>query len=295
MNYKQILFVIFFMCAFYLLSNEKKDTDISSQTKTTATKTKKEINFTYLRTKTYSCGGVSSTVKEYLHNRTGMEFILVPSGTFMMGSNNKDDEKPVHSVSLDSFLISKTEVTQGIWQKIMISTPWQKRDNVKIGVNYPVTHVSWNDIKVFCYKTGLQLPTEAQWEYSCRAGTTTEYYWGTDIDGDYTWYKHNTHSMGEKYAHIVATKKPNAFGLYDMSGNVNEWCADWYANSYSNNTVRNPVGPSRGFGRVIRGGGWAGEALYHRSTVRSWISPSAGYSDLGFRVVCSSQNLSEKQ
>ncbi|MEK7450052.1 MAG: formylglycine-generating enzyme family protein [Planctomycetota bacterium] len=149
-----------------------------------------------------------------------------------MGSNDgENDEKPIHEVALNSFLISKYEVTQGQWQKIMNNNP----SNFK-GDNNPVEQVSWDDCQEFCKrsetesasggKTGLRLPTEAEWEYAARAGTTTKYYWGDSINDDYLWDNSN---LG---THPVGQKKPNGFGLYDMLGNVWEWCQDWYGAIY---------------------------------------------------------------
>ena len=215
----------------------------------------RESGFTYLRTGTYSCGGQRHTVEEYRHDKTGLEFVLIPEGSFAMGSNDgNSNEKPVHEVRLSSFLLSKTEVTQAVWQRIMKTTPWQGERYVQKGANNPAVYVSWEDAVAFCERTGLCLPTEAQWEYACRAGTTTKYYWGDSMDGAYCWYDGNAWDKGERYAHQVGQKQANAFGLYDMSGNVWEWCQDWYDRSYySKGENDNPRGPSTGSSRVLRG------------------------------------------
>ena len=212
--------------------------------------------------------------EEYRHEATGMVFVMIPAGTFKMDSN----EIPIHEVALNSFLISKYETTRGVWQKIMGNDP----SNFKRGNNYPVEQVSWDDCQEFCRKTGLRLPTEAEWEYACRAGTNTEYYWGDNEAGDYVWYNKNsgnaTHSVGEK--------KPNGFGLYDMSGNVWEWCSDWYDEKYYQVSPKdNPSGSASGQYRVVRGGSWNDFANGCRSALRDRFEPTLRGSNIGFRLV----------
>ena len=249
--------------------------------------------FTYLRTGTYSCGGQWHTVKEYRHDKTGLEFVLIPGGSFAMGSNDgESDEKPVHEVRLSSFLLSKTEVTQAVWQRIMKTKPWQGKSNVQEGANNPAVYVSWEDVMAFCKRTGLCLPTEAQWEYACRAGTTTKYYWGDSMDGAYCWYNSNAWNKDQKYAHQVGQKQANAFGLYDMSGNVWEWCQDWYDDSYySKGENDNPRGPSTGSSRVLRGGSFVDGAVSCRSANRDCGGP--GYRDCGYGVRFAAQCRTE--
>jgi len=174
--------------------------------------------FTYLKSAAYSCGGITKTVQEYKHNATGMEFVLIPGGTFTMGSpggeaGRDSDEGPQHQVTLSPYLMSKTEVTQAVWERVMGSNPSYFK-----GPDRPVEEVSWNDCVSFCEKTGLALPTEAQWEFAARSGTQSAYYFGNDSSslGNYAWYDGN--SSGE--THPVAQKQPNAYGLYDMAGNV---------------------------------------------------------------------------
>jgi formylglycine-generating enzyme required for sulfatase activity len=217
--------------------------------------------------------------EEYRHEATGMVFVLIPAGTFKIGSNDGEaNEKPVHEVTVNSFLISKYETTQGAWQKIMSSNP----SNFTKGNDYPVEQVSWDNCQEFCKKAGLRLPTEAEWEYVCRAGTNTKYYWGDKEDGDYMWF-------GEKWEgghHQVGQKKPNGFGLYDMSGNVWEWCSDWYdGNYYQNSPKDNPKGPASGQYRVLRGGSWYNGADGCRSASRHWHEPANRFYFLGMRCV----------
>ncbi len=247
---------------------------------------KKIEGFTFLQENTYSARGQTNIVKEYRHEKTGIEFVLVPGGSFMMGSNDEDsDEKPVHRVRVSEFLISKYEVTQGQWKKVMKTSPWSGKEYVKEGGDYAASYVSWNDAKEFCRKIGLRLPSEAEWEYSCRAGTTTKYYSGNNINGDYAWYNVNAWDVGEKYAHEVEKKRPNAFGLYDMSGNVCEWCEDKWHDNYSGALVNGSAWIDNGGSeRVFRGGGWSYAASYLRSACRGRFSPDYRFSSLGFRV-----------
>ena len=154
--------------------------------------------------------------------------------------------------------------------------------NIIKGANHPVQNISWDKCQEFCRRTGLRLPSEAEWEYACRAGTTSKYYWGDSMDGCYAWYSDNS---GYE-THAVGKKEANAFGLYDMSGNVWEWCQDWYdSDYYSNGDNATPTGPSTGSVRVLRGGGcYHHDATYCRSAYRSGDSPGRRDSDLGLRV-----------
>ncbi len=258
--------------------------------------------FTYLRTQTYSCGGVTNTVKEYRHDQTGLEFVLIPGGTFMMGSPtseiDRDSDEVQHQVTLSPYLISKTEVTQAVWERVMGSNPSRFKGNDR-----PVEQVSWNDCVSFCDKTGLSLPTEAQWEFAARSGTQTVYYWGEAFDlsqcnsASY-WAKQVLRNLDEwsqfgfnsKWQSLgagttsVGKFPPNAYGLYDIAGNVWEWCSDWYG-AYSSSSVTNPTGPTSGAFRVPRGGSWGGAARGLRSAYRGWDDPGYASCDLGFRVL----------
>ena len=177
----------------------------------------------------------------------------------------------------------------------MGTTPWDVAKNVKEGDDYPASYVNWPDAVEFCRKLsekeGLEyrLPTEAEWEYACRAGTTTAYSFGDDASelGEYAWYKENAWGAGQKHPHTVGQKKPNPWGLYDMHGNVWEWCSDWRGD-YSSESVTDPAGPSSGSSRVIRGGGWGSVAEDCRSSRRFKGFPSSRIygSGFGFRVSC---------
>lgn len=226
---------------------------------------------------------------------TGMEFVWVSGESFRMGSNDGiEDEKPKHWVTVDSFWIGKYEVTQGQWQKIMGGNS----SNFKKGFNYPVEQVSWNDCQEFIRKLNQQsgnifrLPTEAEWEYACRAGTTTPFSFGSTISTDQANYDSiSTVSIG--------SYKPNAFGLYDMHGNVCEWCADWYyGDYYSHSPGHNPRGPENGSPhqrrgaarRIFRGGSWHYESRHARSAKRFKCWPSESNDYVGFRLVVSERH-----
>ena len=220
-------------------------------------------------------------------NSIGMEFVRISSGSFMMGSDNGEaDEKPVRRVTISNdFWMGKTEVTQGQWKAIMGNNPSSFKD---CGNDCPIENISWEDVQDFIRKLNTKgegtyrLPTEAEWEYACRAGSTTKYSYG-DGDGSlgsYAWYSDNSGSK----THQVATKQPNDWGLYDMHGNVWEWCQDWYG-SYSSGSVTDPTGASLGSFRVGRGGSWFIYAYGWRSADRYFNTPSVRDINLGFRLV----------
>ncbi len=218
------------------------------------------------------------------------EMVYVEGGTFDMGatteqgSDAESDEKPVHSVTLDGYYIGKCEVTQELWEAVMGSNP-----SNSMGAQKPVESVSWNDCKNFIKKlsslTGrtFRLPTEAEWEYAARGGNKSRHYKysGSGNIGYVAWYDGNSGYYG---THAVGTKSPNELGIYDMSGNVWEWCSDWYGD-YSAGTQTNPQGPSSGSGRVLRGGGWNGIARNCRVSFRSGYAPDYSRSSYGLRLV----------
>lgn len=220
----------------------------------------------------------------------GVSFTMVPveGGTFQMGATLEQgsdayyDEKPVHNVTLSNFSIGQTEVTQALWTAVMGSNPSSYKGN-----NLPVECVSWNDCQTFITKlnqlTGknFRLPTEAEWEYAARGGKQSKgyKYSGSNTIGDVAWYTENSSSK----THTVATKLPNELGLYDMSGNVYEWCLDWYG-AYSSSAQSNPTGVSSGSYRVLRGGGRDYVAGFCRVSCRNRSTPSNTSDYLGFRL-----------
>jgi formylglycine-generating enzyme required for sulfatase activity len=233
-------------------------------------------------------GGEEPETRTYTDPATGMEFVFVKGGCYRMGDTFGDgyqDERPVHRVCVDDFYIGKYEVTQDQWQAVMGDNPSQFK---RCGGNCPVESVSWNDVQGFIEHLNNQsggnyrLPTEAEWEYAARSGGRREKYsGGNDIDGA-AWYGKN--SSGR--THTVGWKQPNGLGIYDMTGNVWEWCSDWYGDSsYSKSPEDNPKGPSGGAYRVLRGGSWSSDASLARSTLRNRDNPAfRNYYD-GFRLV----------
>ncbi len=220
--------------------------------------------------------------------------VRVPGGSFNRGCDEQrdgdcqDDEKPVHSVTLSTFEIGRYEITQAQWQAVMGDNPSHFKD---CGSNCPVENVSWNDIQTFLQKlnkmTGktYRLPTEAEWEFAARGGNSSQgyRYSGSNNLDKVAWYGYE---KAGKTTHPVGEKNKNELGLYDMSGNVWEWCADWYdENYYANSPSKNPRGASSGTSWVLRGGSWFLNSLYCRSAVRFWYYPSlTGSYDVGFRI-----------
>jgi formylglycine-generating enzyme required for sulfatase activity len=214
-----------------------------------------------------------------------LELVWIPAGEFMMGSNDGDiDEKPVHKVKISrGFWMGKYEVTQEQYAAVMGKNP----STHKAG-NKPVHEVSWHDAVAFCEKLGqgARLPTEAEWEYACRAGTTTKYSSGDD-EADLQ----RVADYGRKYAEgpgEVGRKEANPWGLYDLHGNVWEWCADWYQDSYPSVPQTDPTGPASGTYRVLRGGSFDYVPGFCRCAFRNWHDPVLTLSVLGFRVVVGS-------
>ena len=241
------------------------------------------------------CGIAQGAEPKAVTNTIGMELIEIPAGKFTMGSpagekKRGGNEEQVTVLLTKPFGLGKTEVTQGQWKQVMGTEPWKGQDEVQADKDCPATNISFFDAVEFCEKlTDLErkigklkaneeyrLPTEAEWEYACRAGTTTAYSFADDAKqlGDYGWF--------EAHPHKVGTKKPNPWGLHDMHGNVSEWCSDWHSGELRGGT--DPVGPEFGPGhpsRVYRGGGSPGRS---RSAARGSGVPSGSGDYLGFRV-----------
>ena len=227
-------------------------------------------------------------VKTFYANGVSFEMVEVRGGTFRMGatseqgSDAESDEKPVHSVTLNSYYIGKTEVTQALWKAVMGSNP-----SVFEGDSLPVYGVSWDDCQVFIRKLNsmigqnFRLPTEAEWEFACRGGNNSRgyKYSGSNYIDNVAWYDGNS-GYG---THPVATKLPNELGIYDMSGNVWEWCNDWYG-YYCRGVQTNPKGPNDGSCRMFRGGSWECYARGCRSSIRDHDSPDGFPYYLGLRL-----------
>ena len=232
----------------------------------------------------------------------GMEFKLIPAGTFTMGEGDDaqmDEGDDAHEVTLTQpFKIGVHEVTQAQYEQVMGVNPSKFK-----GADHPVEMVSWTDAVEFCRRLSelpaekaagnvYRLPTEAEWEYACRAGIKAAYSFGDDESnlgeyglGEYGWCIENS----DKKPHPIGSKLPNAWGLYDMHGNIGEWCQDWYG-EYPSGAVTDPTGPATGSGRVLRGGSWSSNSGSADSANRDRIAPSFRDKWLGFRVVRSCEN-----
>ena len=249
----------------------------------------------------------TSHVPKQITTKTGLEMMLIPGGEFIMGDNRgEDDEKPAHKVKIGAFYMDKYEVTQAAYERMMGRNPAKFK-----GPDKPVERVSWFGAIQYCnmrslregftpcydletlecnYEAdGYRLPTEAEWEYACRAGTRTKYSFGNAPEklGQYAWFKVNAN----KTSHPVGQKRPDQWGFYDMHGNVWEWCNDYYSEDYyQESPVENPNGPAVGDERVLRGGSWASAAQSARCSSRYSETPGFadvcfGYEAYGFRCV----------
>ncbi len=237
---------------------------------------------------------------ENLPNGLTLEMVGLPAGQFLMGSPDsdrdaRDFEKPQHPVKINSFAIGKYPVTQAQYQAVMGYNPSKFPNNPQ----NPVERISWNHAQAFCKKlsqiTGktYRLPTEAEWEYACRAGTTTRFYFGDDANqlGDYAWYDGNS----QHTTHPVGQKKPNAFGLYDMHGNVWEWCEDNWHDNYIGAPKDGSAwfinNDNRSHPKRLRGGSWSNDPNFCRSAYRNGDFPDYDSLIIGFRVACVSPGL----
>lgn len=241
------------------------------------------------RNNTSHSGSTSSTVSLSAElNKLINNMVYVSGGTFIMGGDESSDQTPTHSVTLSSYYICKYEVTQALWRAVMGSNPSKFK-----GDNLPVEQVSWNDCQTFINRlnsyTGrnFRLPTEAEWEFAARGGNYSRHYKysGSNYISDVAWYGDDSGSSGNR-THPVGTKQANELGLYDMSGNVWEWCSDWYG-SYSSYSQNDPTGPNSGSERVMRGGGRRNGAWNCRSSHRFSNSPGISDCSFGLRLVLS--------
>ena len=258
-----------------------------------------------------------------------MTFVWIEPGTFQMGARLPEDEwltgleelialdrgeVPVHEVEISTgFWLGKYEVTQEQWEAIMGTTPWRDANHtdkelVQSNPSHPAVYISWHDIQELIHRLNrvageavYRLPTEAEWEYAGRAGTSTLWSFGNEEGAfttlwsfdknkvsfpHYTWYRGNTVDKGEKYAHAVGQHRPNAWGLHDMHGNVWEWVQDWYDPDYYKHSPRvDPVGPTSGSDRVWRGGDFSDPVIYLRSASRSKSSPDTREWCIGVRLL----------
>jgi eukaryotic-like serine/threonine-protein kinase len=242
--------------------------------------------------------GSAQYLRASLNEQIDLDLVLIPSGTLMMGdARHHSDEQPIHQVTLPSFYMGKYPITQAQYQAVM-----GENANVGLGLDYPIEHVSWDDAIEFCTKLSqltskaYTLPSESQWEYACRAGTDTAFYFGDTITPELVNYQGNYPYGGAPQgenrgqATPVGIFPPNALGLYDMHGNVWEWCLDSYHASYQGAPTDgsawvDPSLPDRDLKRVMRGGAWDYVARGCRSAVRCSLAPGVRVNGCGLRVV----------
>ena len=226
---------------------------------------------------------VETVFDDYYEDIFEYRMVKVEGGTFTMGNNSATSSSPAHQVTLSTYYIGQTEVTQQLWECVMGTNPSGFTGDLK----KPVENVSWNDCQTFIsrlnemYGTDFRLPTEAEWEFAARGGIYSQgySYSGSNYAYDVGWYGANS----DNQSHRVATMAPNELGIYDMSGNVYEWCQDRYG-SYSSSSQTNPTGPSSGSYRVIRGGGWKGVVGHCSVSYRFGQSPTSKENFRGFRL-----------
>jgi formylglycine-generating enzyme required for sulfatase activity len=231
-------------------------------------------------------------MSETITNSIGMQLVLIPTGSFRMGGDKileqaEEHENPRHMIKINNpFYMCKYQITQAQWSEVMQNNPSEFKGDLR-----PVERVSWNDVQAFIHKLNtleatdtFRLPTEAEWEYAARGASKSAYCFGGDtaILSQYAWYDKN--SGGE--THPVGQLKPNAWGLYDMHGNVHEWVQDWFdRNYYSRSPSVSPEGPASGLAKALRGGDWSSEDWYCRCASRSLGSPDRRGNRLGFRLI----------
>ena len=246
---------------------------------------------------------------EYLGEGINLDMNFIPAGTFMMGSSNNElkrakDENPQHRVKLSSFYMSKYPITQSQWRTVasfdQVKRPIKVNPSFFKGDNLPVERVSWLDAQEFCQrltkytKRKYRLPTESEWEYACRGGTTTPFFFGDIITNDFAnydgraSYKIKATGKYEKKTSPVGSFCPNPFGLYDLHGNIWEWCEDHYSPTYTHKPKDGSAFYSTMMNqpRVVRGGSWSLPPSYCRSAKRTSYSADSNYNFLGFRVLC---------
>ena len=237
-----------------------------------------------------SLAGKNAQFKVYVEVAVPPGMVYIAGGTFKMGSSSGDsDEKPVHTVTVSNFFMDKTEVTQAEYRRVMGNNP----SRFSGCDDCPVEKVTWHDAVAYAKKVGKRLPTEAEWEYAARGGVSTPLnnrqnkYAGSNNINDVAWYFSNSGSK----THSVGQKQPNELGLYDMSGNVWEWCSDWYSDSYYVSSPKSdPQGPNSGSRRVLRGGSWFDSGNYCRVANRYGSYPDNRYVNYsGFRCVSSAR------
>jgi len=238
--------------------------------------------FTYLRTETFCSGNVTNSMMIYSHDLTGLEFVYIPGGDYMRGSLTNEagrapNESPRRKVVIKPYLLCRTECTQRAWDVLR-----GEDERYWCAQELPIDSVTWDQCVKWCEGANLRLPSEAEWEYACRGGVSTPYSFGEDLSdlGIHAWFNHNSNGK----VHITGQKNPNAFGLYDIHGNMMEWCQDRWHDSYfeaPDNATPWEIGASNA--RVARGGSWYNSSIRCRSAYRHCLKPCKSSLNVGFR------------
>ena len=297
---KQLLLIITLILCGMMVEAQTHNVSNNQTRKQTAT-TQKKQSTNSSKSRKSSAATYTPEVKTYYANGVAFQMVEVLGVTFTMGatseqgSDAKSYEKPAHKVTLSDYYIGKTEVTQALWEAVMGKTVSQIASEYGwvtcgVGDNYPMYYISWHDCKEFISKLNVltgktfRMPTEAEWEYAARGGSKSRgyKYSGSNRLGDVAWYEDNS---GGK-THEVGYKRPNELGLYDMSGNVWEWCSDWFGD-YSSSAQTNPKGPDSGTDRVRRGGSWGSVAWSCHCSSREIRGPGNRNCLLGLRLCLS--------
>ncbi len=247
--------------------------------------------------KNFFKGYQTSTVSEHIINRIKENMVTIPAGSFLMGSNEgEDDESPIHNILLDEFKLSKFVISQEVWEEVMETRPWKKQMFTMDKYGYPAVNITWYKVQEFIDRLNnncnekLRLPTEAEWEYACRAGIpeTSPYGVSRDELANYAWFYDNAFKAAKMSPQPIAKLSPNKWGLYDMQGNVYEWCMDWFRRNYYNKSpLYNPPGPRYGKYKVVRGGDWARTDYFLRIASRRHYTPHHKDPFIGFRLAMS--------
>lgn len=247
--------------------------------------------YQWMGTDTYSCMDQQHRIATFCHDASSAELNLIPGGSFLMGTDGTNpDERPVHEVRIRPFLIGRHPLTQDCWDMIggVDERHWSE-------LELPINGISWHDAQSWLRRAGdqLRLPSEAEWEYACRAGSQSEYYWGEDMDPSFCWYGGNAFNGFQPHPPWEHEDKPNSFGLIDIAGNVFEWCEDeWFENYLQGPMDERPMVSSKPRGhRVIRGGAWNDHCDHCCSAFRFHAQPSDNHSDYGIRIARSIPNL----
>ncbi len=241
------------------------------------------------------------TVEKHVLDGILDNMVTIPAGSFLMGSNDgEDDESPIHNVLLDEFKLGKYVVTQAEWESVMDSRPWENLKFSRVQADCPAVNITWYEVREFIERLNnsgphlFRLPTEAEWEYACRAGASNTFPYGVlklNLH-KYAWFYDNAFQENKMSPQPIGVLQANKWGLFDIQGNVYEWCDDWYRRNYYNKSrLYNPQGPRYGKYKVVRGGDWARTEYFLRIASRRHYTPHHKDSFIGFRLAMDGQNI----